>query len=58
MTAPINQDLASVVKEEITEREQIMAKTQFSHPWDARERTGPARCQTNDSNMYKTRCNT
>ena len=26
MTAPINQDLASVVKEEITEREQIMAK--------------------------------
>ncbi|KAK2154912.1 hypothetical protein NP493_2125g00000 [Ridgeia piscesae] len=26
MTAPINQDLASVVKKEITEREQIMAK--------------------------------
>ena len=26
MTAPINQDLASVVKEGITEREQIMAK--------------------------------
>ncbi|KAK2174151.1 hypothetical protein NP493_823g01021 [Ridgeia piscesae] len=26
MTAPISQDLASVVKEEITEREQIMAE--------------------------------
>ena len=61
MTAPINQDLASVVKEEITEREQIMAKKLnlvIHRPRDARERTGPARCQANDSNMSKTRCNT
>ena len=30
-------------------------KTPSSHPRDARKRTGPARCQTNDSNMSKTR---